>query len=262
MTDSTKRADLSKAAASFALHGLSADEAAAFDAHLATSEALRHEVSALRETAALLGLAVEPVTPPASLKAGILGQLDATPQLAAELAAEPMKALATEPSAASPAEQKARARWMSRPLTALAATAAVLALLVSGGVVATTIAQNAQQQRQAEALAAINAASDVQRAVVDIEGGSATLVWSHELERSALIVDGLAPLPVDRVFQLWYIDEAGARSAGTFTMPASGELRQVLDGPMQRGDVIGVTVEPRGGSPAPTTDPIIVIDSA
>ena len=237
---------------SYVLNALTADEAAEFEAHLATSEATRHEVTELRDTAVLLGLAVDPVDPPTSLKAGILGQLDARPQLAP----------ATAPSAASPAELKARARWMSRPLTALASAAAVIALLIGGGLVSTAITQTTERQAEADRLAAITAASDVQRTAAEFEGGMATLVWSAQMAESALIVDGLAPLPIDRVFQLWYIGEGGVRSGGTFTMPADGALSRVLEGQWQPGDVVGLTVEPRGGSEAPTTEPLLVIEMA
>jgi anti-sigma-K factor RskA len=249
----TNETDPTNLSGSYVLNGLSADEAVAFEAHVAQSDAARYEVTELRDTAVLLGLAVDPVAPPASLKASILSQLDATPQLAPE---------PTFASFAGPAERKARARWMSRPLTALASAAAVIALLIGGGLVTTAITQTTERQAQADRLAEINAASDVQRTVAELEGGSATLVWSAQMAQSALIVDGLEPLPIDRVFQLWYIDEAGPRSAGTFTMPASGETWQVLEGELRAGDVVGVTIEPRGGSEAPTTDPVLVIARA
>lgn len=253
--NATNETDPTNLSGSYVLNGLTADEVAEFEAHVAKSDATRYEVTELRDTAVLLGLAVDPVTPPASLKASIMDQLDATPQL------EPAPTLA---SFAGAAERKARARWMTRPLTALASAAAVIALLVGGGVISTTIIENTQRQAQADQLAAINAASDVQRASVDLGSGSgsATLVWSNELASSALIVDGLAPLPTDRVYELWYIDESGPRSAGTFTTPESGETWRVLEGTMRDGDVVGVTIEPRGGSEQPTTEPIIVIESA
>lgn len=249
----TSETDPTNQSGAYVLNALTADEAAAFEAHVAQSDATRYEVTELRDTAVLLGLAVNPVAPPASLKTSIMSQLDATPQLA------PVPTLASFTGAA---EQKARARWMSRPLTALASAAAVIALLVGGGLVTTAITQTTERQAQADQLAAINAASDVQRTVAELDGGSATLIWSAQLASSVLVVDGLEPLPIDRVYELWYIDDAGPRSAGTFTMPASGEAWRVLEGELRAGDVVGVTVEPRGGSEAPTTDPVLVISRA
>ena len=114
---------------------------------------------------------------------------------------------------------------------------------------------------QTVALAEINAASDVQRAKVSMDDATATLVWSGELGKSALLVDGLGSLPSDKVYELWYIGEGGPVSAGTFSA-ANGTTWRVLDGAMSAGDKVGVTVEPQGGSKQPTTDPIMVIETA
>lgn len=251
----TSDKELGNLSGSYALNGLDAADLAEFETHLQQSQATRDEVTELTDTAVLLGLAVEPVQPSAGLKASIMDQLDAHPQLPV--------AAASSAAFASPAGRKAQARWFTRPVTALAAVAAAIALFVGGGVVTTSLAQNSFAQQQADQLAAINSADDAQRASVDLaDGGTATLVWSNTLLSSALIVDGLAPLPADRTYELWYINDAGARPAGTFGVAGSGSTWRVLDGTMKAGDTVGVTVEPRGGSDAPTTDPVVVIASA
>jgi len=251
----TSDKELGNLSGSYALNGLDAADLAEFEAHLQQSHATRDEVTELTDTAVLLGLAVEPVQPSAGLKASIMDQLDAHPQLPV--------AAASSAAFESPAGRKAQARWFTRPVTALAAVAAAIALFVGGGVITTSLAQNSFAQQQADQLAAINSADDAQRASVDLaDGGTATLVWSNTLLSSALIVDGLAPLPADRTYELWYINDAGARPAGTFGVAGSGSTWRVLDGTMKAGDTVGVTVEPRGGSDAPTTDPVVVISSA
>ena len=251
----TSDKELGNLSGSYALNGLDAADLAEFEAHLQQSHATRDEVTELTDTAVLLGLAVEPVQPSARLKASIMDRLDAHPQLPV--------AAASSAAFASPAGRKAQARWFTRPVTALAAVAAAIALFVGGGVITTSLAQNSFAQQQADQLAAINSADDAQRASVDLaDGGTATLVWSNTLLSSALIVDGLAPLPADRTYELWYINDAGARPAGTFGVADSGSTWRVLDGTMKAGDTVGVTVEPRGGSDAPTTDPVVVIASA
>ena len=246
--------DPSTQTGSYALGALDASEVAAFEKHLAEHAETRNEATELSDTAVLLGLAVPPVAPPPSLKASIMDQLDATPQLPAETPAAP-------PLLAGPAERRARARWASRPVVALASAAAVIGLIAGGGVVATSVFQNNQRQEQADLFAAINAASDSQRRSVELADGTATLVWSDELQASALIVDGLEPLPSDKDYELWYIGESGIRSAGILSADGSRTWR-VLEGSKEPGDTIGVTVEPRGGSEQPTTDPIIAIESA
>ena len=128
---------------------------------------------------------------------------------------------------------------------------------------ANTISTNNFENQQADQLAAINSADDSQRLVAEVDGGgTATLVWSTDLKSSALIVDGLAPLSAEQVYALWYIDAEGARAAGTFSVAEGGSVWRVLDGQMGFGDIVGVTIEPRGGSTIPTTDPIVVFESA
>lgn len=162
--------------------------------------------------------------------------------------------------AVTPAERKAAARWR-RPVGVLLAVAAASGLFF-GGIAIGQLEGTTPAQTQAAQLAEIAAAPDSQRAVADVAGGgTATLVWSGELGRSALLADGLAPLPDDQTYQLWYIGEEGPVSAGTFEASGQGTTWHVLDGKMSAGDTVGVTVEPRGGSQAPTTDPIVAIAS-
>lgn len=254
-----RKHEVASLSGAYALHALSDEETAVFEAHLAESEETRNEVTELADTAVLLGLAVEPVAPRAALKASIMDQLDATPQLPREEA----PAASVDVARFGRAETKAQARWFARPVTALAGIAAAVALIVGGGVVANTISDTTYQQAQADQLAAINAADDSQRLVTEVvSGGTATLTWSEDLASAALIVDGLEPLASDKVYELWYIDEAGPRAAGTFTVDDDGSAWRVLEGDMGSGDTVGVTVEPAGGSDAPTTEPIIAIASA
>jgi anti-sigma-K factor RskA len=267
----------------YVLNSLSIDERAAFEAHLAESETLRHETTELADTAVLLGGAIAPVQPSAALKANIMGLIATTPQLppvvrpeavepdvaasVTPLAAVPAPAQVAPsqaPEALSPATQKAQARWFTRPAIALVSAAAVVGLVLGGGVLVNTIGDAQTQQLAADQLAAINAARDMQQAVAQVEsGGTATLVWSNELASSAMIVDGLPALPSDKVYELWYIDtESVARPAGTFRVGENGATWRVLEGEMHSGDTVGVTVEPDGGSETPTTAPIVAIASA
>jgi len=282
--------DLAAQSGAYALNALSPEERAAFEVHLAESAESRTETTELSDTAVALGLAVDPVTPPPALKANLMAMIAQTPQLprvvgtaddaaAASATATPVAAAviptpqvnaetnAAQPSA-TPAETRAQARWFTRPATALAAVAAAVALIVAGGVIADSISRASLQEtsfasQQADQLAAINAASDSQRLVSTVAGGAtATFVWSAELSSSAVIVDGLEPLSGDQVYELWYIDSAGARPAGLMDASTDGPTWRVLDGEMAVGDVVGVTIEPKGGSDAPTTDPIVVFESA
>ncbi|MEO7147741.1 MAG: anti-sigma factor [Terrimesophilobacter sp.] len=205
---------------------------------------------------AALGLAVAPVTPSPDLKASIMAKLATTPQLPAETET-------TAPVVPSAAEHKAQTRWFTRPLPILVAAAAAVMLFVGGTFLGMGINTQPAQDLQATSLATLTSASDLQRASSTLsDGATATLIWSLDQQRSALLVSDLPKLPDGKTYQLWYIDSAGPRSAGTFDASATSTTWRVLDGEMRGGDTVGVTVEPAGGSTAPTTEPIVAIASA
>jgi len=270
MTDEIR--DLSGA---YALNAVTDDERAAVERAMLDSETFRTEITELSDTAVVLGSAISDEQPPASLKASLMAMLDETPQLPAptETAGDRERsetAPTTDASStafaatAGPAERKASARWFARPV-ALVGMAAAAVLVVVGGVTVANVVQQptTSYSADAEQFAAINAAEDAQRISADVSGGgNATLVWSEQLASSAMIVDGLEQLPEESVYELWYIDGDGARPAGLFDVEDDGGTWRVLDGDMRPGDTIGITVEPEGGSDAPTTDPIVAIASA
>lgn len=254
-----RKHDVASLSGAYALHALDEDEARAFEAHLAESEETRNEATELADTAVLLGLAVDPEAPPASLKASIMAQLATTPQLERV----PVGPASPDARSASRAHAKAQARWFQRPINAVIGAAAAIALIIGGGVAVNAISAGVAQQVSASQLAAIQSADDATTLKGTVAGGgSATLVYSASLESSALIVKGMNALPADKVYELWYINDEGPRPAGTFTVGADGTTWRVLEGAMVPGDTVGVTVEPRGGSATPTTDPVMVIESA
>ncbi len=167
--------------------------------------------------------------------------------------------VSVEPPRAStgpgPAERRARARW--RPLRTVGAIAAGAALLLGGVAVGAQLGEDSRN----EALGAVVSAADAQRDEVELaDGSTATVVWSAERGQSAILFDGLTAAPAGRTYQAWYIDADGPQSAGTFD--ASGDATAfLLDGALTAGAAVGVTVEPDGGSDAPTTDPILVVET-
>lgn len=228
------------------------------------------EARDFEEVAAQLAEAAEPVQPPAALKAALFAQLDTTPQLPAEPAPEaadrsekPAPTPVASP-APTPAERRANRRWFQRPGAIVAAAAAAAILFVAGAFVGVGLAgTDSYQHQQATALAEINAAPDAQRATSAVSGGgTATLVWSAKLGRSAVIATDLPKLADDKTYELWYIHDGAATPAGT--MDSTGALAswRVLSGEMTAGVTVGMTVEPDGGSPKPTTQPILAITPA
>lgn len=234
MTDT--RDDRTTRAASYAVGALTASERRELESDLVGDRRLAAELREFTETAAMLGLAPTPVAPSADLRASILDSLDAVPQ----------------PS------RVVRGPWIARPVAALLGAAAAAVVAVGGTVIALELT------REPSVVEQITAAADYERGVGRVEGGgTVTAVWSESLERAAILVDGLDALPSDRVYQAWLIDDAGhADPAGTFSAPTSGTLAVPLEGAMDAGDAIGITIEPAGGSTTPTLPVLVVIATA
>jgi anti-sigma-K factor RskA len=74
--------------------------------------------------------------------------------------------------------------------------------------------------------------------------------------QATLSVSGLAAAPSGKTYEAWIIPAGGVaapRPAGLFP----GSMKAVpLNGTVPKHAVVAVTVEPSGGSPAPTTTPI------
>ncbi|MBM7829745.1 anti-sigma-K factor RskA [Agromyces cerinus] len=258
---------LRDAVAAYALDAVDAEERAAVERALAEDAELRDEADGFAETAALLTGAAEPVEPPPALKSRLLAQLDGLAQQLPDAAAPDVPAAATVPAASpvapqaprapGPAARAAKRRWFQRPGAIIAAAAASV-VLIAGAIigVAWTGPNGWGAQRE---MAAIAEAPDVESSTHELEGGGAvTLYWSAEQGRSGVVVEGLPDVGEASTYELWYIDDAGAQSAGTFDV-AEGETWRVLEGDFAPGVAVGVTVEPAGGSPQPTTEPIVVI---
>jgi len=289
----TERDELHLLTGAYALNALDESERAAVENYLAQSEEARTEVTELSNTAMMLGLASPPVTPSPEFKANLMALISATPQLGSEQASHAETDAAVTPLVAVPplltvaadavptnehqasireiaagttrsAETRAHARWYRRPMTMLVAAAAAVALFAGGTVVGQQFTDATYQDAMAQAanLAELTAAPDVERSESSVSGGgTATLVWSESLQRSAMMFDALPELTGDRVYQLWYIGESGAVGAGTFSASAEQDWR-ILEGSIGEASAVGVTVEPKGGSEQPTTTPIVVIEDA
>ncbi len=58
---------------------------------------------------------------------------------------------------------------------------------------------------------------------------------------------------------MWLIRDGEPLPSETFTTREGDLVSVVLDGEMEPGDAIGVTIEPAGGSDVPSAAPIVVV---
>ena len=121
-------------------------------------------------------------------------------------------------------------------------------------VLAVVAALGVAQAGNAE-IAAVLAAHDARtRSAATSAGGTATVVASLAEGKVVFTSFGLRALSPSEVYELWFIGTGGARPAAL--LPSA---IPVLAAGLEAGDAIGVTVEPAGGSAAPTTTPIVVM---
>jgi anti-sigma-K factor RskA len=238
----------------YAMDAVSYAERVRFERHLAGCDACRQEVRGLREATAALGSAAA-VRPPDALRETVLHAARQTRQVPPAAPAAPARR----------AGARRRLGWRPRMAVALGAAAAAVGAAVAAGVVTYNM-QNRLDQAQGRDLtvAAVLTASDARMTSARVStGGTATVVMSHREHALVFTAAHLRSLPPAENYELWLIGPAGTRPAGMVT--ASGRGRMV--GPMvvsglSAGDRVGLTVEPAGGSPRPTSPPVVMVSLA
>lgn len=139
-------------------------------------------------------------------------------------------------------------QWRLRWLTV--AAAAIVA--VGAGVGIGVVIEQANNTTGAVTAQQVLDQSDSQEASVAVTGGGAMTVYqSKSLGAAAVSFDDLPELPDDRTYQLWLIRADTPKSVAVLDSSASAVTT------VEAADTLAVTVEPAGGSPGPTTTPIV-----
>jgi anti-sigma-K factor RskA len=245
------RPDIHTLTGAYALNALPDDERELFEEHLDVCDACAQEVAELLATAAKLGSSLyEPPSP--DMRQKVLAAIDQVRQ-------EPP----TKPSAevVDLAQVRRVPRWV---LGVLAPAAAVLA--IAGVALALTVADLRDRvddlQATSDRVTSVIAAPDAQDFLVALDGTSVRLVMSPSRGEAVLVVDGMAPAPTDAVYEAWLIHDDVRVPAGLFDVDDRGQATHVVTGDMSTVTAVGVTVEPPGGSPQPTSDPVMLIEVA
>lgn len=265
--------EFAELAAGAALNALSPADREAFEAARRRHPEWEHRVDTDAATAAALADAVPAALPPLTLRSTLLARVAATPQLpdldaSAAATAAPVERWvdggdqsAVEPSPPTAVIQAvSRGRW-TRGILALAAS---MVLLVALGLGAALMNDYLNRPPAVIALQEIEGAPDAHSATVEVtDGGTATAHWSESLGKAVLVSQGMPQIAADESFELWFVRDGAAVSAGTFE-PTEGTATALLEGAMEPGDAIAVTIEPQGGSPTgePSSDPIVTIPTA
>lgn len=258
----------------YALNAVPAQERDRFEAHLETCAECRREVRGFLEATAVLAEGVA-VDPPPELRERVMAAVSTTAQVAAT----------GRPSAppGPPIPLRGRRTWPTWIAPAVAAACLVVAVVL-GGVAIQARQRLSREQARNRALAAaladqqarertvntilasdqvktrkvtaVLAAVDARRLTGTVaSGGRGVVVVSRSSGAAVVVASGVAALPSTRTYQLWLIGASGARSAGLLT----GTGVPVLVTGVGAAGTLAMTVEPAGGTPQPTTTPIMAI---
>jgi anti-sigma-K factor RskA len=219
----------------YALDALTEIERAAFARHLAECEACATEVAEFQETAARLSAASNEAPPP-RLREAVLAEVGRTRQVTAGRAERPA--------------QTEVARWRRR--TAAAVAAGLIALAGMGTVWVVQERRVGQAEQQAASLAAVMAAGDTQLRTVAVPGGGTiTVAVSKRLNDGFAVMSDLPAPPPGKAYQLWLIRGTEPTSAGVMNAGQTSGRAELTN--VDGADLLGVTVEPAGGSARPST---------
>lgn len=245
--------DLHSLAAAYVLDALDDDERAAFEAHLADCAECTVDVEDLRAAAALLAASEPPVAPPVDLKARVMAEIAGTAQASPMPPTAPSNIAPVAPTALRRENVDVPAGRGPSTWITLVAAAVVVVLLGFGAVLAFGNGDPAPDPTEL-AIAELQEAPDT--VTVDLQGdapGTVQVMYSAEQQRAMVVGEGLDAPSDDQVYQLWTISGEVPTPSVVFS-PVDGELGEEMDMDFAPPEAWAITVEPSGGSPAPTGD--------
>lgn len=249
--------DLHSLVGPYITDALEVDERDSFELHLDSCVECRTEVLELQETMAEMS-AFHETAPPPELRSFIMSAISSTPMLPADDSATVHTPSPDETSArdATPEHDMTPSNVVTpdftrsrRPVvTWLAAAAAVLAVALGG---VTVWQQSELQSIQAADAQRVEllAAPDLQVSRTNLDDTDLTYLVSQSRGEAIIASTGLPTPGAERSWQVWVIQDEVPRSVGI--VDDGGQLQVSVAG-ITGGELMAITNEPRGGSPAPT----------
>jgi anti-sigma-K factor RskA len=99
--------------------------------------------------------------------------------------------------------------------------------------------------------------------IVDLKGmeiapaSYATVYWNPQNKQVMLNVESLPMPPADKQYQLWALKDGKPIDAGVFDM--GKDPMHPMEIPIENADAFAITLEKKGGSPAPTLTQLYVM---
>jgi anti-sigma-K factor RskA len=215
----------------FVLGALPEEERRGFEEYLASHPERQAEIDELGAVAGLLALSPQEQEPPPELRRTIMAAVEAE---------------AERPERGS---GLAKMRTFLGPRSLALGAAALLVIgLFSWNMLLRAQIQDLQSQTRDGRLVALEGSGAARQARVE--------VMILDNDRAVLMAEDMPPVPEDRTFQIWVIENDVPKPGGHFE---TGEewVATSIQIPLGGADIIAITVEPEGGSPQPTTDPML-----
>ena len=231
---SSQDTNLHDLVAAYALDAVDDDERMAFERHLETCERCRTELASLRDTAASLAYAAEPLAPPPELRGRILD--------------------AAREERPNVVPLRPRRSYTTAVLGAATAIAASVAIALGIWNISLSNSLDDKEATLAATERALVVVGDAKAARHDLSGASGQLVVASD-GKAALVLCDLPKAPAGKTYQAWVLTGEKATPAGEFD-PDSGCVAVPLAAIVPDRTQVAVTVEPHGGSKQPTTGPI------
>lgn len=244
-------ADIHGLSGAYAVDALDDVERAEFERHLEQCPECQDEVASLRAAAVELSHGSS-ATPPTALRASVLRQISTVRPL------PPVTPTGTSAQAdGGGTVTSLESRRRRNPFIWLAAAAAA-AVLAIGALVWSPWESN---QPPPSATEQVLQAKDAQRFAQSVDGARATIVRSKSLGKAVIIADNMPAAPEGKDFQVWFQNPDGAMvSAGLMPHEAKPTVSMVLNGDAAKFVGAGITLEPAGGSPKPTSAPLVLFE--
>jgi anti-sigma-K factor RskA len=242
------RHDLHSLSGAYALDALEAEaERDRFVRHLSRCQSCASEVRGFREVATAMAFAAA-AEPPAELRGGVLAAAARTRQVPPEVSTH-----------TRPPRSSARVPWVPW-LSGAVATASIVVAVLFGFAQAHTQDELNQVKAENQAISLLLSAPQAKLLTHEVtNGGVATVVLAADRHELAVVTNGLPALPSGKVYQLWLIGKPKIVSVGLLPPAKDGRTPAVLATGVVKGDTLGLTVEPAGGSAQPTTTPILAL---
>jgi len=253
----------------FALNALTQterDQVLQYEANASTDG---QELASLQQTAAYLGLTVSEVKPPPRIKTYVMDAIRTVEQVPASVDETQCDHSATEARALLyPHDELARSmQSVHRKPRKFFALAAGISLVASGALGALAWNLNTQQQMEMvvqamkserDTMKQILSAQDMQSKSQTLDNGATIrLSYSEKSGVMAVSTHALPELPETKGYEIWLISAEKAIPAGMLD-PSSAAATAMITGSLEGITHFGITVEPAAGSPAPTTEPILL----